>query len=405
MLPAVVIHHFRKFDNWKPIKVDNSVPLFSRPLCPADQAKLKTVVALVGNEGKNIIRLGCCGVCGYVGYIDVPTQQWVEDFYARVWDRGEERDISDEIKKWQQKYEHEKEGRTTTQKAILKHAHEIHKDRPVCDIGCGYGVSLKKLSNLGFTTLIGMEASEHRARIAKEAFGVTAIISPFEHAHTQQKLREQKPFGLLYSHHVLEHIYNPREFIRLCSSLQEPGGYIVLTQPHLLGEFSIATTLYVPHLNAFSKFSLQSLLNAFGYEVVDDSFTTHNELCLVARKTVTPRVSRPESKDYYIDAVKKFSAYFNPLAFRGRQLFWAFRDIDLGGRLPYFGENALTRLEEIMISRTFSLLFRKTIAEHLGESPTHRRKFLTWVTSAGTRRHTDAPIEIQFPGNIVMMYK
>lgn len=408
-LNAFMIDHFRRLDNWKLLEIDRAVPMAIRARCPSDCGILRVVVTLVGNGGREQVRIGCCEECGYVGYIDCPTKEWIDSFYARVWDQGVARDIYAEVVKWRKKFEEERERRSTTQKAIEKILPLVDTSMPVCDVGCGYGVALKKLEGLGFSHLVGMEASAHRAAIAARAFGVNVFTSPFESRETQEALAKKGPFGLIYSHHVLEHIYDPRVFLRLCAGLQKEGGWLVTTLPRGEGEFSLGTLLYLPHLNAISKFSLGRLLNEFGYEVADDSFTTRTELCLAARKVRSPRPALPDSRDYFGDTVKKFLRYFMlDRDLRRPTLFWCFRDIDIGGRMPYWGENILTRAEEIFISRAFSYRFRKEIGVQLGHPPLWRRKIVTLVMRPVRQRYTSpetSPLEIQFAGNITLAYK
>ena len=406
---AFIIDRFRKLDNWKLLEIDRATPMGVRETCPSDQRPLATVATIVGNQGREKLRIGCCEQCGYVGYIDCPTKEWIDAFYARVWDRGAQRNIDAETARWQKKLEDEKERRSTTQKAIERIIGSLDKSMPVCDVGCGYGVALKKLTLLGFTNVIGMEASRHRAQIAKLAFAVDALTSPFETGETQDALRKKGSYGLIYSHHVLEHIYDPREFVRLCAGLQQEGGWLVTTLPRGEGEFSLGTLLYLPHLNAISKFSLGRLLNEFGYEVMDDSLTTKTELCLAARKVRSPKRAIPDSPDYFGDAVKKFSSYFGfPRKIKKSVLFWCFRDIDIGGRLPYWGDNFLTRAEEIFVSRTYSHRFRKEIEAELGHPPRGRRKIVSLVIKPASQRFISpdqSPLEIQFAGNIKFSYK
>lgn len=405
------IRNFRKLDNWKLLEINKEVLLVSNTYCPVDNAVLNTICTLVGNEGTQRLRIGCCTACGYVGYIDRPTREWVDKFYADTWDKAEARNIDTEVTKWRAKAEKEKGRRPTTIKAVEKLMGVLDKNRPVCDIGCGYGVMLKKLRDLGFTTLIGMESSLHRAKIARRAFGIHAITAPFEDLRTQSELKKWVPLGLIFSHHVLEHVYDPAEIIKTSSQLQKEGDYIIVTLPHLEGEFSLGTLLYIPHLNAFPKHALKKLLAAHDYTVVDDSLTTKTELCMIAQKVARSPAMPSLSQDPFGDALQKFSTYFGFGEKKWRVqplLFWCFRDIDIGGHLPFFGNNILTRAVEILASRFFSLWYKKEITSHMGRSPEHRRNIFSLVVEPLTRRFTSyesSPLEIQFEGNIKLSYK
>lgn len=404
------VKRFRKLNNWKLLEMDASIPLTVSLGCHADGTSLRTLCAFVGNGGKQKIRIGCCERCGYTGYIDRPTKEWIGKFYSESWDKGNPATQEDRVRlevERRKKQFAEGTDRFTNRTYLLQNKFKnlFKKDRPVCEIGCGYGFQLEHLKDWGFEKLAGLEASPHRAEVARRAFGHEIFTAPFEDAETQAKLRAKGPFGLIYSHHVFEHVYDPNEIIRLASSLQEEGDYFMITLPNFEGEFSLGTLFFLPHLHTFTKYSLAKLLAKYGYEVADDSLCTKYEISLAAKKVSQPKIKEPERKDFFAEATAKFSRYFQfPKEPTRRKLFWASRDIDVGGYVPYLGD-ALTRIEEIITARIFTLRHKKELISYIGIPPQEWRGIISLVVDPLEKHYADSPIEIQFEGNVRLAYK
>lgn len=404
------VERFRKLNNWKLLEIDVNIPLAVSLGCPSDENKLHTLCTFVGQNGTQKIRIGTCGECGYTGYVDRPTKGWIGKFYSESWDKGnpatQEERVKIEVERRKKQFTEGYDklmNRTYLLQDKLKGF--LKKDRPVCEIGCGYGFELEHLKEWGFQKTVGLEASPHRAEVARRAFGHEIFTAPFEDAELQAKLRASGLFGLIYSHHVLEHVYDPNEIIRLASSLQEEGDYFMITLPNFEGEFSLGTFFFLPHLHTFTKYSLAKLLAKYGYEVVDDSLSTKYEISFAAKKVSAPRVKEPEHKDFFELATAKFSAYFKfPQEPTRRKVFWGSRDIDFGGYLPYFGD-FLTRIEEVITARAFTIRRKKELTTYIGIPPQEWRGIISLVVFPLEKHYADSPIEIQFERNIRLAYK
>ena len=392
------------------MEIDASIPLAVSSDCPSCDHALKTLCIFVGNNGAQKIRIGSCETCGYTGYIDRPTKEWIERFYSESWDKGnpgtQEERVRLEVERRKKQFEEGLDKLTNrTYRAQDKWKDKFDKSRAVCEMGCGYGFQLEHLKQWGFQKLVGLEASPHRAEVARRAFGHEILTAPFEDTGLQNTLGISGPFGLIFSHHVFEHVYDPNQIIKLSSGLQEEGDYFMITLPNLEGEFSLGTLFFLPHLHTFTKYSLSKLLAKYGYEVVDDSFTNKYEISLVARKTKNPALVAPVKKDFFEQALKKFSRYFQfPGEPSRRKLLWASRDVDCGGYLPYLGDS-LTRIEEIVWPRIFTLQNKKELTEYLGIPPHEWRGIISAVVSPLEKHYTESPIEIQFENNIKLAYK
>ena len=403
------ILRFGELQGWRVLEVDSEVPLDVQEKCPADGVKLETIATLVAEGGAARIRVGHCSSCGYIGYIDRPTKEWINKFYSSIWDKADSRDIESDILKQRQKSfipaspdasqgglpKYAKSGRRA---AEFLDKFGIDKSRPVCEIGSGFGESLKQIYDLGFKNVIGVENSSHRARIGREAYGFKILEGAFEEGALQQKLRSQAPYGLIYSHHVLEHTYNPAEIIRLASELQKSGDLLIISLPNAEGEPSLTKLLYFPHLHSFTKDSLEKLLNLNSYEVVEN-FTTPSEVYLVGRKIdpvrspMLERIGSPDiasglaSNGIGDEILKRFVIGLdlseNSIG-RKKVIFWYKVNTDKAKQLNYYG--------------ILRFLYRNI----------EKRPLRSLVAEPLKHRYTDfasSPIEIQFKGNIKLTYK
>ena len=94
---------FGALHGWKILELDASVPLSTEPNCPACFSSLETIVTLAGNGGQQRLRVGCCPACGYIGYIDRPTREWVRQFYLSIWDSAASKDVAAGVLKFREK--------------------------------------------------------------------------------------------------------------------------------------------------------------------------------------------------------------------------------------------------------------------------------------------------------------
>lgn len=407
------IVQFRRLDNLKTLEFTQGIPLDMQSFCPGDGVQLRVLCTLIGHKGIDRLRIGCCASCGYVGYMDRPATEWMRAFYVNIWNNAPtmNRDAVEQKARDLREQFLKAAPRSTTEKLLAKFSSSFRPDLPVCEIGCGYGTTLQFLRGLGFNKLMGTEASTHRAEIARRAFHLSVATIPFEDTVFDEQFRKAAPFGLIFSHHVLEHVYNPAEVIRVAASFQVTGGYLLFTLPNFLGEFSLSPLLYLPHLHSFTKQSLEVLLGTFGYTLVDASFTTRRELSLLFKKVDNETLPRLATHDDYFDsALKKLQRYFKfPMRSNNKKmLFWGLRNIDIGNRVPYYGPK-LARFQEILISRFVPRILRGEIMRELeGRLESKRSSILSLVVEPLTQRYTsywESPLEIQFEGNIKLYYK
>ncbi len=259
-----------KLAGWKKIEIEDTKQFQINTTCTCCLSKLETVATI--QDPKQSIRIGCCDSCGFVTLIDKPSHQWIIDFYAKTWN----------VEEGQKKFanaEH-KESRL----APILEKLNIKKDAPILEIGTGRGGNFAAMKQVGYTNLVGVENSAHRAQEVIDTLNIPIYVGGFEESSVQSSLTKHAPFKMIYTSHVMEHVFDPGQMIELCSKLQTDGDYIMIEVPNVVGEPSMGVLMFLPHLHSFSVRGVSSLLSRFGYKVIEDK-STDAEVRLIAQKT------------------------------------------------------------------------------------------------------------------------
>lgn len=394
---------YSKLNDLATIEINFS--LEERIFCPADGTKLITVVTLFGNKGKQRMRVGTCISCGLISYIDYPSEEWLQGFYSSEWLRTTEVDVLREVKR--RKYMTKKQVKAdrairTDKIAKFLDRHNLNKNRPIFEIGCGYGQSLAYFKEKGYKVL-GCESSRFRARVAKRAYRLTVANVPFENFQLQNKLKKLQ-FGLIFSHHVLEHVTDPNSLVQRASKLQAVGDYIIIGVPDAYTEPTMMSLFYFPHRSAFTKQSLINLFHSNAYEMVDD-FSDQEELYLVGRRVKKP-IKIEKGNHYKNQSFGKFTAklglgkwYLTPV----RRL-WGHRRLgfDNGGQVLHW------EFAEHLFGKWYRIVVHKLLMIYLVYRYRTLEDYLACIVKDVLFRYSkisQSPIEIQFKKNIILLTK
>jgi 2-polyprenyl-3-methyl-5-hydroxy-6-metoxy-1,4-benzoquinol methylase len=144
----------------------------------------------------------------------------------------------------------------------------------VLDIGCGQGLFLKQFADRGWRA-IGIEVSSSAAFYAREILGLDVLVG-------KQATRnlENDSFDIVCLWHVLEHVVQPRTLLREAHRVLKNDGKLLLSVPNFGSLEARAGKknwfhLDVPrHLTHFTEDSLQTTLDATGWEVIRKSYFT-----------------------------------------------------------------------------------------------------------------------------------
>jgi len=95
------------------------------------------------------------------------------------------------------------------------------------DIGCGSGIFLDMMRNLGWD-ILGIEPDPEAARIARKCFYVPVLTNTLEEAHFPDKT-----FDVLTMRHVLEHAADPIRLLQECERILKSGGRLSILTPNM----------------------------------------------------------------------------------------------------------------------------------------------------------------------------
>lgn len=94
------------------------------------------------------------------------------------------------------------------------------------EVGCGAGRTLVRLRALGWDAE-GQDVDAAAVAYARTATGCTVHLGRLEALDLPGE-----SFDAILTNHVIEHVYDPGEFLRLCRKLLKPGGKLVAITPN-----------------------------------------------------------------------------------------------------------------------------------------------------------------------------
>ncbi len=150
--------------------------------------------------------------------------------------------------------------------ALAPYVVPLKNKNAAIDVGAGSGPLLPWLVEVGFKNVIGIEPSKAAINAAPMSVRFMLKEGMFDH----QLLEGVNP-SLICSFMTLEHMRNPREFVKSAFDLLEPGGMIAVVVHNWQGVLNRILGLRSPiidieHLQLFNPSSVTSLLEIVGFE-------------------------------------------------------------------------------------------------------------------------------------------
>jgi 2-polyprenyl-3-methyl-5-hydroxy-6-metoxy-1,4-benzoquinol methylase len=99
-------------------------------------------------------------------------------------------------------------------------------DGRLLDIGCGNGVYLALMKQLGWEVM-GIEMDAKAAAIAQSHFGFFVHVGTVNDAPF-----DERSFDVVTMSHVLEHVRDPIKFLQTAARFLKPGGRIIIVTPN-----------------------------------------------------------------------------------------------------------------------------------------------------------------------------
>lgn len=381
-----------------PFAIPSSLTFDVQQDCVACLNPLTVVATFLAGQQRQRMRYGVCSGCGYMGYIDRPPKQWMVEYYSSSWDRIAPKTIED-VRRAATIERRDGQNSLAATARLIEQLRPAH-DRAICDIGCGYGEALKYFRDRGYADIIGVENSAHRARLVTAALGIPILHGAFEGVQVQQGLTAKAPFGLVLTHHSLEHTYDPGTVIERVSALQNDGDYLVVAVPNAAGEHILHALFFLLHLHSFTKEALDLLLVRHGYQLVADASPDMTHVLLAYQKVAAPQRRQFATTNYTTEVARRLHRMFNGVAGEYKELLWDERRGEIDWAHPAvgirFGKAWLARKYVNKIKR--KLLGDRTRAYRMVIREPHR-------AARGSDETLPNVYEFSFRKNIVLLVK
>lgn len=224
--------------------------------CPAcgSTTRATPLVQLGDASWRARVDLLQCADCEHLYYANPPPAEYFTRYYKQVWNAAQGESLRKPAAL-----------KPKVSRKLVSLANEMGKtDRAmaVLEIGCGLGGMLIGLAEAGYANLYGTEASDYRAAVSAKRFPGRVFAGGY------QSVPDGLDFDLIFSNHVVEHIYAPREALRWMTARLRPGGVIVIIVPESSGEPVLNQALFLPHLHSFSHRSLAAMGKSCGLDCV-----------------------------------------------------------------------------------------------------------------------------------------
>jgi len=114
---------------------------------------------------------------------------------------------------------------------VSRFLENVRQGAVVFDAGCGNGSFLALFQDRGWQ-LHGSDMSPTGIEIAKKTFpGINFFLADAQTVY-DEFLKSVGQVDVVITTEVIEHIYNPRGFLRSCHELLKPGGTLIVTTPY-----------------------------------------------------------------------------------------------------------------------------------------------------------------------------
>ena len=263
-----------KFTNYPVLFSQQDLATFDQrcgcPVCEAKPNHTKTALEIGAADWDEVIKVQQCQKCGHIYYHNSPSEAWMLDYYSKDWMKQSDAEKLTEPKPIKPAYK---------MVDLLKDIQLMsYKNPAIFDVGCGPAILLKGLKESGYDNLFGCEQSPNRHQIASHEFGDNIYNGGYQDVEKDQK------YDLIYSNHVLEHIYDPRHFMKWCENHLSDNGSIAIFVPNAEYESVFGQAFFLPHLHSFTYQSLKALGEAFGFSVKFWTGCRHDEIGVIYTK-------------------------------------------------------------------------------------------------------------------------
>ena len=128
------------------------------------------------------------------------------------------------------------------------------------DVGCGRGDFLKGFKDLELD-VCGLDTEKSHSQILKD------IEVGYANIENEFFPFESRIFDVVFSKSVIEHLFNPENFMRECYRILKPGGRIIIMTPDWISQMKTFFDDYT-HRQPYTVTAVKDFLNIFGFKEV-----------------------------------------------------------------------------------------------------------------------------------------
>lgn len=157
------------------------------------------------------------------------------------------------------------------------------------DVGAGFGTFCEEAERF-FSDVVALEPEPHLAETCRSK-GLCVVQLPVE--------KVRLTADVVTAFEVIEHLFDPRAFIRHCAELLPAGGLLVLTCPNvksyeieMLGPKS--SSVDHEHLNYFHPDSLTNLVESEGFTVVELTTPGKLDIDIIRKAGIEPDLTQED---------------------------------------------------------------------------------------------------------------
>ncbi|MDP3920801.1 MAG: methyltransferase domain-containing protein [Candidatus Omnitrophota bacterium] len=257
------------------------------------------------------IKTVICESCGFLFTSPRPVPAAMSEFYRTTY-RKFYTGTKNPKKEYEDKLHVQK--REWLYERVKGHIEKRGKKNPkILDVGCGAGALLNVFRrNLPDSELHGVEPTPEFARYAQERNGATVYnggVAEFFHEHRGL----QGSFDVITLYHVLEHLYNPADFLITLRDFLVPGGLLLIQVPNALSPHwqNAIQMFHIAHISHFSLSTLRHAYQVAGFRVLYEFDGPHpgnpRALTLLGEKTdsLLPKADIPRLTADRVQSITK----------------------------------------------------------------------------------------------------
>jgi len=175
------------------------------------------------------------------------------------------------------------------------------KDKRILDIGCGPGATLLALKNAG-AIVKGYDIDNERIEYGKQFIGEIECRDAFDSSI------DFNGYDLIVINGVLEHLYNPQDFLnKLSKKIISASTNVIIHVPNLefcfaYSDVSFLKFLHIGHIWYFTSISIERCLNSAGFQI-ENIVPRSANMGILCSKSPTPIVNRQNSYRLSVNAI------------------------------------------------------------------------------------------------------